>query len=76
MTGTGGHALALCDRYLGILLLLLTYDHALDPESGPVDEVGGCHQVCFGARREACHPALSRLASAEVLLLPAGAAGL
>ena len=32
-----------------LLLLLRSYDHALDPESGSVDEVGGCHQVFFGA---------------------------
>ena len=31
------------------LLLLRAYDHALHPESGSVDEVGGCHQVFFGA---------------------------
>ena len=32
-----------------VLLLLRSYDHALDPESGSVDEVGGRHQVFFGA---------------------------
>ena len=32
-----------------LLLLLRSYDHALDPESGSVDEVGGCHQVFLGA---------------------------
>ena len=31
------------------LLLLRSYDHALDPESGCVDEAGGLHQVFFGA---------------------------
>ena len=32
-----------------ILLLLRSYDHALDPESGSVDDVGGRHQVLIGA---------------------------
>ena len=32
-----------------LLLLLRSYDHALDPESGSLDEVGGRHQVFFGA---------------------------
>ena len=30
-------------------LLLRSYDHAVDPESGAVDEVGGCRQVFSGA---------------------------
>ena len=30
-----------------LLLLLRSYDHALDPESDSVDEVGGRHQVVF-----------------------------
>ena len=32
-----------------LLLILRSYDHALDPESGSVDEVSGCHRVFFGA---------------------------
>ena len=44
---------------------------AVDTESGFVDEVGGRHQVIFGAPKLMCHSALSSLASAaEVLLLP------
>ena len=34
-----------------LLLLLRSYDHALDPESGSVDEVGGREQVLFGAQK-------------------------
>ena len=38
-----------------LLLLLRSYDHALDPESGSVDEVGGRHQVFYGAPK-LCQP--------------------
>ena len=31
-----------------LLLVLRSHGHALDPESGSVDEVGGCYQVFFG----------------------------
>ena len=39
------------------------YDHALDPESGSVDEVGGRHQVFFSAPKLVSQ-LLSNLASA------------
>ena len=34
---------------LALVLLMRSYDHALDPESGSVGEVGGRHQVFMGA---------------------------
>ena len=39
------------DFFFLLLLLLCSYGHALDPESSSVDEVGGRHQVFFGASK-------------------------
>ena len=57
--------------YKSIFFCVRSYDHAVDLETGSVDEVYGRHQVFFGAPK-ACQAALSRQACAEVLLRYAG----
>ena len=42
-----------------LLLLWRSYDHALDPESGSVDEIGGRYLVFFGAPKLVSHRLLN-----------------
>ena len=61
----------------GLLLLLLrSFDHALDPESGSVDEVGGCVGSECNTDNWACAVAMASSLICEMFISNSGSSAL